>query len=406
LAKKTHLFCECGGKARARAGVNIRCPECGALLQYVEADSADAEAPADEPPPSQRRGPREAITFDGDDDPADADAPPDSPTRSSTFQRARGGDRDEPAETSESTFAPRRSKRKRAESQAESESAAEPAEAFEGKGLRRKRKNSKRDAGDGAPSEWWRAWIDPALLLWMPVLVPGNGVLTFILALSVATLNPIGMLLGLGMATVPFGLVALQFSAILSQWAQGDRFDPEWPDLELWEMLKAVGRWIGALIFTMLAAAPFIWLIRLTVGDEYLGYFTIGLSFFMLWYFLFGVMAASMGDTVLYANPVVVLPAMIRTHLRFLAPMIEILIHLAVHLAILHWVGVNAAKTVFHAIGAWLCWWVWAVPSLCRIARVLGAFYFRNADRIGWFRTMSVDQLLAENEGRSRAGEG
>ena len=196
--------------------------------------------------------------------------------------------------------------------------------------------------------------------------------------------------LGLLPVTFGFALVAgfvlLVLGRVLATSALGEVHHPRWPEWDLGDMLRGLGRWLWAgLIGGGVGGLPMVayWMycgdIDLLDRIIFAELFAVGAC-----YALMALLASILHDDALGANPITVIRAIRRVGWGYWRPCL-------VCGAALMLAG-TALTTVFEisnpalaALAYWL-FWIFILYEAIVVLRVLGLFYHRHARVLGWFR--------------------
>ena len=273
-------------------------------------------------------------------------------------------------------------------------SAFEPAP---GAGKRKGRKSRKRPEAlstTAAPSGW-SAWIDPASLLWLPLLAPilalTMGAALFSLRLpDVSNADggkPVSIsgLFGVAcfaLGAIPLALVLTQTLATAREWALGARRDPVWPGFDVNELTVSLLRWaicgaMASLALTPLYFAPMpngVWRFAAPI----LCLFTAG-------YFCVALLAVALFDSATACNPLAVMTALFRMSQGRGKFWLEVAAHLAVHFGMFRAILAVWEKAFDVGILIWVLWWGLGILMMLRLMRATAMYYAANAERTGWF---------------------
>lgn len=352
MADVTVLVCACGMRLKAAGAVPGRvgkCPACGGLLRVPEAGPAGAGSGS---------GSSSATGQDGY-----AVGAPSASRRPSTFSVSRGRGQAPKADAGRPPWG-----LVRALTQPEStigESLLYP--------LR----------GDSSlvlllvmPPFFWFGSIP--LLTWVLAGGPG-GLGTHMLAL-LSLLPTTLVLLTVG------GYTLLYLGRVLVTSALGDVHVPRWPEWDLFEMIRGLGRWLWALLTgAILGGLPAVayWMYCGTI-DPVDAIVLVELVAVGAVYAQVALLASILHDDPLGANPITVGLAIWRTGWGCVPP--SLLIGTFVTVAAAGLVGVLEIESPPLAALAYWLYWVFLLYGALVILRVLGLFYHRHARLLGWFR--------------------
>jgi hypothetical protein len=290
--------------------------------------------------------------------------------------RTKRGDREEVQNNEESTFEPAPVKKRR-----------------------RKRKSVPEAVAPPPPA--WAVWIDPAALLWIPVLAPLLA-LTLGGAIFSANLPDVAFnsdpgetptppvkisYLFTGMcavlAALPIGYLLSHWSAIAGAWALGKQRDPPWPDFDVVDLVRQAIRTALCAIVAAIVAAPLLWIPPSTVGGTAIRLLA---AFVFSTYFIIAILATTLLESDAACNPLCVLAALIRMNAGRGPYLVEVAAHLAIAFGFFVVIGAVWTKAMDVGILLWFAWWFYAVPAGSRLMRVTGMYYAKNAKNVGWFR--------------------
>lgn len=241
--------------------------------------------------------------------------------------------------------------------------------------------------------KWVLAWVDPATLLWLPLLGPslaftGGAVLFGVTFRALGILIMPGMLFGTFLGLMPAALTVYQWCEILREWSMGAERDPEWPTFDGYEMLRRLAQWVGSFAIAVGmgygAYRGIVWLGEKQHWAQALPEWKISIVVAVV-YFPVGLLAAILWDSLIAANPLVVGMAMFRLRKGAWSFWIEYAIHLAFHAGCLRVVLNFKLDSLALGMFAWVVWWCIVLLSVSRLMRALGRFYFRNKKNVGWF---------------------
>ena len=221
-------------------------------------------------------------------------------------------------------------------------------------------------------------WITslPTFGLWaLAANLPGQVRLAGVLGVIPVTL---------GFALVS-GYVLLVLSRVLTTSAQGEVHHPRWPEWDLGDMIRGLGRWLWAgLIGGGVGGLPMV-LYWMYCGDIdlldriiFAELFAVGAS-----YALMALLASILHEDALGANPITVIRAIRRVGWGYWRPCLfcgAALMLAGTALAAVY----EVSNPALAGLAYWL-FWVFLLYEAIVVLRVLGLFYFRHARVLGWF---------------------
>ncbi|CAN5796174.1 hypothetical protein BH23PLA1_BH23PLA1_26970 [soil metagenome] len=226
------------------------------------------------------------------------------------------------------------------------------------------------------------------------MLPPALTVTTVIMAVVLMALDEGGaMLLIVGFA-VPMivlalfvlGYCCLVLGRFLMTSAWGEVLHPLWPRGDVFENLNALGRWawatliggaiggLPALVYWM-NCGPVDWLDRIVLVELA----ALGAAYAQM-----ALVGTLLHEDILATNPLTVFRAIARIGWEYLRPCLVTGASVTI-LAVLLALASEIPNGFLLLLSLWLIWVVGLYLVLVSL-RVLGLCYFRNADRIGWFR--------------------
>lgn len=228
------------------------------------------------------------------------------------------------------------------------------------------------------------AFLPPAL--WITTL-------PFLSVVGAPVGNLVVLLIGL-LALLPAGLLlflvggyALLFlGRVLVSSALGEVHHPRWPDWDVSEIFRGLGRWIWAILIGgfvggLPAVAYWIYCGDVDVFDRIILVELLALG---AAYAQMALLASILHDDPLGANPITVFRAIYRVKWACLRP--SLLIGFALLLAAVGFATVlEISNPPLAAVAYWM-FWVGALYGAMVVLRVLGLFYHRHARVLGWFR--------------------
>ncbi|MEJ7638285.1 MAG: hypothetical protein WKF75_09995 [Singulisphaera sp.] len=228
-------------------------------------------------------------------------------------------------------------------------------------------------------------FLPPAL--WITSL-PTLGMLTLTSSLpgQVQLAGVLGLLpVTFGFALVS-GYVLLVLGRVLATSALGEVHHPRWPEWDLGDMLRGLGRWLWAgLIGGGVGGLPMV-LYWMYCGDIDLLDRIIFAELFALGacYALMALLASILHEDALGANPITVIRAIRRVGWGYWRPCL--ICGAALMLAGTALAAVfEVSNPALAALAYWL-FWVFILYEAIVVLRVLGLFYHRHARVLGWFR--------------------
>jgi hypothetical protein len=226
-------------------------------------------------------------------------------------------------------------------------------------------------------------------ILWVVSIVNITVVLALLGAGGSQTVSWARLLLGLPFYTLPaavLGYVLLYLGRVLASTAAGDIHPPRWPEFEFSSILFGLGRWLWAgFVGGVVGGIPamFYW-IRCGDIDLFDSIILTELLAVGSIYALMALLAAILHEDLLAANPFTVLGAIRRVGWSYAQPCLLCGFAILPAATIL----VASFKVENPAASAFLFWvfWVLALYEAMVVFRVLGLFYHRHAQVLGWFR--------------------
>jgi hypothetical protein len=231
-----------------------------------------------------------------------------------------------------------------------------------------------------------------ALLTFMPPVlwiasVPALGVLAILFSGSASIVVAVIGLLPSALLFLPvMSYTLLYLGRVLVTSAIGEVYHPRWPDWDIEEMLRGVGRWIWALLIGgVIGALPAVsyWM---SCGDIDLfdGVILAELLAIGAVYGQMALLATILHDDPLAANPITVLRSLWQVGWGCLTP--SLFGGTAALLAAFAIGGVlQIENPALSALAFWF-FWVFVLYEAMVVLRVLGLFYHRRAAALGWFR--------------------
>jgi hypothetical protein len=198
-------------------------------------------------------------------------------------------------------------------------------------------------------------------------------------------LNPVALLI------IPFtliGYILIFFGRILSTTASGEDAHPRFPVWDRMEILEELARWFWAGM-TGLAIGGFpAVLYWINCGDvDWVDTFLFAdLAILGIAYAQLALVASLLHETLMAANPITIFRSIYRLGWDYLGP--------CVISGVIFVIGISAWSTVLlHSpspgiglLGLWACW-VGTLYAAMVIFRTLGTLYYKQSERLGWFRT-------------------
>ena len=155
-----------------------------------------------------------------------------------------------------------------------------------------------------------------------------------------------------------------------------------------WEIGEGLGRWVWAGLTGFFARWParrlLIW-INCGEVDTIDGFIFADLTLIGAAYALMAVAAALLRENLIAANPYTVLQGIGRVGWDFVSPCLVGAFALGTSFGAWRYVLFHAPNVLVGLAGIWGCW-VWTIYQLMIVFRALGLTYYRNADRLDWFR--------------------
>src|SRR5579864_104797 len=215
----------------------------------------------------------------------------------------------------------------------------------------------------------------------------------------VAALAPKGGFNALALLILPFtlplvssfvlvlGYVFLFLGQVLVASALGEDDHPSWPEWDSHHILEGLARMFWAVIVGFAVGgfpAVYYWLhcgdIDLFDQIVFAELLALGAAYAQM-----ALTASLLNESLLAANPVTVVRAIVRIGWRYLYPCLVTGIALVFTCGLLLWVLFRAPSPEVAALSLWASW-VFALYEAMVLARLLGLTYYHNAHKLAWFR--------------------
>jgi hypothetical protein len=196
---------------------------------------------------------------------------------------------------------------------------------------------------------------------------------------------PFALPLGLSFS-MTLGYLFLFLGQVLVESALGEDDHPRWPEWDRFRIIEGLGRLVWAALIGLAVGAGPIVLYREYCGpiDPVDLFVLAGLALVAVGYAQMAMVAALVHQSLLAANPITVVRAIVRLGRAYLLPC-------AVSGVVLMLVGALWFSVLFRspsiglaALGLW-AFWVLSLYGAMVALRVLGLTYYRHAERLGWF---------------------
>lgn len=360
MVERAEIRCACGVVVRlARSDKRPVCPECGAALGLTATDPDPLEL---------RSEPRSKVANK-------EKSPSRKPPKASRAVRAssrREGDNEDSEQDNDqpSTFhSPKKSKLPRKQRMAPQASATDSR---------------------------WAEWFDPAVLLWLPLLIPALSMAfgSFFVSIALIPFRGVGGMMGILSflaIIVPLSFLCRHLLNILIVWSMGDRRDPTWPDFDAADLMQALARWALAIIVTGVVFFPVSYWLDFSVwqGRELKNVLIrFVLLFFGGIYLSISLLLLALFDSVQAYNPWYVVISCWRLGRHLVGMMREWFLHLLVYFLYMEmmWMLWDTARAWDLGILSFILFWGLLVLASSRYMRALGMFYAIHAKRLHWFR--------------------
>lgn len=184
-----------------------------------------------------------------------------------------------------------------------------------------------------------------------------------------------------------FGYGLLVFGHMFVASALGEPDHPRWPDWNSQEISEGLGRWLWAGIFGMLVGGVPVVVYWTVCGD--IDWFDRIIFFDLIvlgtGYALVTLAVSLLHDSIIAANPITVLGAIVRLGFDFVRPCLAGGFAFLIVAGALYGVLFQIASIKIAVVGLWACW-VLVLYEAMVVLRMVGLTYHAHADELLWFQ--------------------
>jgi hypothetical protein len=184
------------------------------------------------------------------------------------------------------------------------------------------------------------------------------------------------------------GYILLFLGGVLVSSALGEENHPNWPWWDFSAIAEGIARWVWATLVGVATGAFPVIIYWLNCGDIDIvdRIIFVELSALMAGYALMALAASLLHNSVLAANPWMVLQAIRRLGWAYLRPSLVAGVAVVLVASALYAVLFRAPNVQVAALGLW-AWWVFALYAAMVVLRMVGLTYHEHADELGWYRS-------------------
>jgi hypothetical protein len=188
--------------------------------------------------------------------------------------------------------------------------------------------------------------------------------------------------------SLTLGYVLIFFGRILATTAAGEDIHPRFPVWDRMEILEELARWFWAGLTGLLVGGlpAMVYWINCGAIDWVDLFLFADLAIVGLSYAQLALVASLLHETLAAANPVTVLRSIYRMGWDYLGPCVVTGVIFLIDVTAWTIVLLHSPNLTVGLVGLWACW-VFTLYAAMVIFRTLGTVYYKQSDRLGWFRT-------------------